>query len=73
MKKTKEIKEENPIEKILEFQIWANYKEGSIGYDIEDKLLHEESLIVSGERIIIKEYQVKTSHKFRWNCSKINC
>lgn len=52
--------------KILEFQIWANYKEGSIGYDIEDKLLHEESLIVSGERIIIKEYQVESAESMEY-------
>lgn len=44
--------------RIIEYQIWANYKDKSMGYDIEDKLLCEESLFVSGEEIKIKEYQV---------------
>lgn len=53
-------------EKLFEFQIWANYKEGSIGYDVEDKLLYEESIIVSGERIKIKEYQVESTESMEY-------
>lgn len=44
--------------KTIEYQIWVNYKDKSVGYDVEDKLVYEESLLISGEEINIKEYQV---------------
>lgn len=45
--------------RMLEYQIWANFRNKSVGYDVEDKLINEETVIVSGVEIKLKNYQVE--------------
>ena len=42
----------------LEYQLWANFRDKSIGYNVEDTLLCEETLLVSGVEINIKTFQI---------------
>lgn len=42
---------------IIEYQLWVNLNNKSMGYDIEDKLLNEEEVIISGVEINIKHYE----------------
>lgn len=44
---------------ILEYRIYPNFRNKSIGYDIEDELLEEFSLSISGVSIHVQEYQIK--------------
>lgn len=43
----------------LEYQLWANFRDKSIGYNVEDTLLCEETLLVSGVEINIKTFQIE--------------
>ena len=52
--------------KIIEYQLWANYRNKSIGYSIEDRLISEENIVVSGVEINIKEYQVEESGEYEY-------
>ena len=52
--------------KIIEYQLWANYRNKSIGYSIEDQLISEENIVVSGVEINIKEYQVEESGEYEY-------
>ena len=45
--------------RMLVYQIWANFRNKSVGYDVEDKLINEETVIVSGVEIKLKNYQVE--------------
>lgn len=45
-------------EKMIEYQIVINYQTRSYGYDIEDELISEKELSVSGVPIIVKEYKL---------------
>lgn len=47
--------------KMIEYQLWANFKNKSIAYDVEDQILNEEIIMVSGIQIKIKEYQIEGS------------
>lgn len=47
---------------MIEYQLWINFKNKSIAYDVEDKLLNEETMIKSGNEFKIKEYQVGGSN-----------
>lgn len=47
--------------KILEYQLWANSRDKSIGYDVEDSLESEEIIVVSGVEIYVKEYKIAKS------------
>lgn len=42
---------------IIEYQLWVNLNNKSMGYDIEDKLLNEEEVKISGVEINIKHYE----------------
>ena len=48
---------------IIEYQVFVNYKEGSHGYDIEDKLVGEEEIKVSDVKIQIREYEIEKKGK----------
>lgn len=48
-------------ESVIEYQLWVNFKNKSIAYDVEDKLLNEETMVKSGIEFNIKEYQVQES------------
>ena len=43
-------------ETIMEYQMIFNYKEQSHGYDVEDKKIKEEQMIVDGNKINIKKF-----------------
>lgn len=44
---------------ILEYRIYPNFRNKSIGYDVEDELLDEFTLTISDVGIHIQEYQIK--------------
>ena len=44
---------------ILEYRIYPNFRNKSIGYDVEDELLDEFTLTISDVGIHIREYQIK--------------
>lgn len=44
---------------ILEYRIYPNFRNKSIGYDIEDELLDEFTLTISDVAIHVQEYQIK--------------
>ena len=46
---------------ILEYQLWANYRDKSVGYDVEDSVESEEIIVISGVDINFKEYQIAES------------
>ena len=50
-------------EEIVEYQIVVNYKEQVHGYDVEDKLIDERDIMVSGVHIQVREYLVDGSKK----------
>lgn len=43
-------------EKIIEYQIWPNFQDKSTGYDIEDNLISEEIINISGNDIVLRSY-----------------
>lgn len=45
-------------EEMIEYQVVVNYQTRSYGYDIEDELISEEILNVSGVPVTMKEYQL---------------
>lgn len=45
--------------KIIEYQIWSNFKDKSIGYDIEDNLISEKIINISGNDIVLRSYDNK--------------
>ena len=47
--------------KIMEYQIIPNFKERTLGYDIEDKLLEEEEMTISGQKININHYKIENN------------
>lgn len=44
---------------ILEYRIYPNFRNKSIGYDVEDELLDEFTLTISDVGIHVQEYQIK--------------
>ena len=44
---------------IIEYQIWSNFKDKSIGYDIEDNLISEKIINISGNDIVLRSYDNK--------------
>ena len=46
---------------IIEYQIWPNFRNKSVGYDIEDQFLEEETIKISNIEIDLKCYMVKES------------
>lgn len=60
----------------IEYQMWANYRNKSVGYDIEDKLVKKEVLIVSDVEIEISCYQVEENqaqeYVARFNNANVN-
>ena len=48
---------------IIEYQIVFNYKEQSHGYDVEDKKIKEEQMIVDGNKINIIQYELSDGSK----------
>ncbi len=57
--------------KILTYRIQANYTPTSYGIDIEDKLVDEWKLVVSGIEIIIKEYQIQETGEIEYEAGFI--
>lgn len=52
-------------EMMIEYQVVVNYQTRSYGYDIEDELISEKELFVSGVPIIVKEYKLPDgTHQF---------
>ena len=45
-------------ENVVEYQIWPNFRDKSYGYDIQDSLLYEEKIVVSGIEITIQCYEI---------------
>lgn len=45
-------------DEVIEYQIVANYQTRSYGYDVEDELVNEKELEVSGVMIAVKEYKL---------------
>lgn len=52
--------------KIIEYQIWTNFSNKSVGYDIQDKLIKEEKIIVSGVEIYVKSYDIEKSESIEY-------
>ena len=50
-------------ETIMEYQMIFNYKEQSHGYDVEDKKIKEEQMIVDGNKINIIQYELSDGSK----------
>ena len=50
-------------ETIMEYQMIFNYKEQSHGYDVEDKKIKEEQMIVDGNKIDIIQYELSDGSK----------
>ena len=46
---------------ILEYQVFMNFINKSVGYSIEDELIEEKSVVVSNTKIDIKCYEIKAS------------
>ena len=53
-------------EATITYSIFTNYRTGSIGRDVEDKLINEYDKVVSDTPISIKEYSIEESHTSRY-------
>ena len=53
----------NNEENVIEYQMVFNYKEQSHGYDIEDKKIKEEQVIVEGNNIDVIQYKLPDESK----------
>lgn len=53
----------NNEENVIEYQMVFNYKEQSHGYDIEDKKIKEEQVIVEGNNIDVIQYKLPDGSK----------
>lgn len=53
----------------LVYVISASHKEGSFGYEVEDKIIDKYPMDVSGKEIIIKQYQVKEKNTEKFSAS----
>lgn len=53
----------NNGESMIEYQMIFNYKEQSHGYDVEDKKIKEEQMIVDGNKINIIQYELSDGSK----------
>lgn len=51
----------------ITYLIRLNYREGSVGKDIEDRLLEEYILAVNGIEIVVKRYVYEKTGEERWN------
>lgn len=60
---------DNDKNKILRYQVVMNYKESSIGLDVEDQLLKEEKMEIETVPIEIKYYKVKNSDELHINAT----
>ena len=52
--------------KIIEYHIWTNFSNKSVGYDIQDKLIEEEKIVVSDVEIYIKSYEIEKSKSIEY-------
>ena len=43
---------------ILEYRIYPNFRNKSIGYDVEDELINEFSITVSQVPVVIREFKI---------------
>ncbi|GAA6490568.1 hypothetical protein K280104A7_01320 [Candidatus Bariatricus faecipullorum] len=48
---------------ILEYRIYPNFRNKSIGYDIEDELINEFSITVSQSSVLIREFKISNTEK----------
>lgn len=48
---------------ILEYRIYPNFRNKSVGYDIEDELINEFSITVSQIPVLIREYKISNTER----------
>ncbi|MGN0403594.1 MAG: DUF4367 domain-containing protein [Bariatricus sp.] len=48
---------------VVEYQIISNYRDKSIGYDIEDNLIDEKELNIKGNNIVLRYYNIDNTNE----------
>lgn len=66
-KQTAKIFYEGKSNQILVYTMFFNYRSSSVGFGVDDKVIHEYSVQVKGRTVCIKQYEVSDGATDRWS------